>query len=830
MGFPFPSPAIFSIAILFFVISSYSSLASSVTKKHFMYKGSSLLVEDYLSDLLTSPDETFTCGFYRFGTNNRFSFSIWFTNSEEGSSQGTVVWTANRQHPVNGRGSRVSLQRDGTMVLTDVDGSIVWFINTNTTGTGVDKAELLNTGNLVLKDPFGKILWQSFDSPTDTLLPSQPLTRHTKLVSAMAIGTHASGYFTFNFDSDSVLRLMYDGPEVSSLYWPDPDFTIFENGRTNYNSSRIALLDDMGAFLSSDRTNFFASDLGSGIKRRLTLDYDGNLRLYSLDESTKSWTVTWEALPRPCDIHGLCGRNGVCTYTPKPKCSCPPGYEIVDPSDWSKGCRPKFNWTCDQTQQYTFVEVPHTDFWGYDLDYRPSSSLEHCMKLCLENCSCEVFVYRLMKGTQNCYMKFALFNGRSASDFPGSAYLKLPRSLNLTSAKTAASTTLVTSDYTCRPEEVDPVEVGSSQTYNANNRRTRWVYLYMFVFAIGIIEILFLASGWWCLYRRGDGVSKSTANGYHTLSSEFRMFTYSELKKATGMFKEELGRGGSGAVYKGVLQDDRVVAVKKLGDVLQGEEELRAEVITFGRVNHMNLVKMWGFCSEGTHRLLVYEYIENGSLNNYLFSNASNNSNNGAILLNWRERFRIALGTAKGLAYLHHECLEWVIHCDVKPENILLDGNFEPKIADFGLAKLSKRGGSGCQFTRIRGTKGYMAPEWFLNLPITAKVDVYSYGVVILEIVKGSRLSDWVVVDGEEEAELIRFLWVARKKIAECKDDSWVEDMVDPALKGQFNQQQAAIMIEIGISCVEEDRSRRPTMDAVVQTLLDCEDDPKLVL
>ncbi|XP_010262647.1 PREDICTED: putative receptor protein kinase ZmPK1 [Nelumbo nucifera] len=816
MRFP---PAI--VSIVFFLILSYSSLASSVTKKDFMYKGSSLLVEDYGSDLLTSPDETFACGFYQVGTN-AYSFSIWFAKSAERM----VVWTANRDHPVNGRGSRVSLRRDATMVLTDVDGSIIW--STNTTGTMVDKAELLNTGNLVLKDPSGNILWQSFDSPTDTLLPSQPLTRHTKMVSAMAIGTHASGYFTFYFDNDNVLRLTYDGPEISSLYWPNPDFDVFTNGRTNYNSSRIALLDDMGAFLSSDRASFFASDMGSGIKRRLTLDYDGNLRLYSLDESTRSWTVTWEALPRPCDVHGLCGRNGVCTYTPKPKCSCPPGYEIVDPSDWNKGCKPKFNRTCDQTQQYGFVEVPHTDFWGFDLDYNPSSSLEHCMKLCLENCSCEAFVYRLT-GEGTCYTKSALFNGHSASDFPGSAYLKLPRSLNLTSAK-AATPTLITSDPDCGSNKADALiqVVGFSRMYNTNNRRTRWAYFYDFVYAIGIIEALFLASGWWGLYRRGDGVSKSMEDGYRAISSQFRKFTYAELKKATEVFKEELGRGGSGTVYKGVLKDDRVVAVKKLGDVIQGEEEFWAEVSMFGRVNHMNLVKMWGFCSEGTHRLLVYEYVENESLNKHLFSNASDsnsNSNRGARLLNWKERFRIALGTAKGLAYLHHECLEWVIHCDVKPENILLDNNFEPKIADFGLAKLSQRGGSGFQFSRIRGTKGYMAPEWFLNVPITAKVDVYGYGVVLLEIVKGSRLSDWVMVDGEEEADLMRFVWVGRNKIDECDDDddSWVEDMVDPELKGQFNKQQAAKMIEIGISCVEEDRSKRPTMDEVVQALLQCE-------
>ena len=146
------------------------------------------------------------------------------------------------------------------------------------------------------------------------------------------------------------------------------------------------------------------------------------------------------------------------------------------------------------------------------------------------------------------------------------------------------------------------------------------------------------------------------------------------------------------------MEDERVVAVKKLGDVIQGEEEFWAEIITIQKIYHMNLVRMWGFCTEGRHRLVVYEHVENLSLDKHLFS---------TTFLGWNERFNVAVGTARGLAYLHHGCLEWVIHCDVKPENILLDNGFEPKIADFGLAKLSQRDGPGSkEFSQIRGTKG----------------------------------------------------------------------------------------------------------------------------
>ena len=186
------------------------------------------------------------------------------------------------------------------------------------------------------------------------------------------------------------------------------------------------------------------------------------------------------------------------------------------------------------------------------------------------------------------------------------------------------------------------------------------------------------------------------------------------------------------------------------------------------------------------------------------------------------------MGTTRGLAYLQQEYLEWVIHCDVRPENILLDNGFEPKIEDFGLVKLSRRGGLGSgEFSRVPGTKGYMAPEWAMNLPITAKVDAYSYGVTVLEMVRGIWLSNWVGGDGEEqEAELTRFVRLVKRKI-QCGEDNWIEDTLDPRLKGKFSRQQA---VEIGISCVEEERSKRPTMATVVQVLLECEDEAQVDL
>ncbi|KAL2509620.1 putative receptor protein kinase ZmPK1 [Forsythia ovata] len=203
---------------LFFLAITLSLFHSANSKSLLRLKrGASISVEG--NNFITSPDDSFTCGFYAMPGSKAYWFAIWFTNSKDK----TVVWTANRDRPVNSQGSRISIQgADGTMVLTDVDGSIVW--QTNTRESDVSAAELLNTGNLVLKNPRGDILWQSFDVPTDTLLPSQILTKDKRLTSSSRKGSFEPGYFNLCFGSDNVLSLIYDSPETSSLYWPNPDF------------------------------------------------------------------------------------------------------------------------------------------------------------------------------------------------------------------------------------------------------------------------------------------------------------------------------------------------------------------------------------------------------------------------------------------------------------------------------------------------------------------------------------------------------------------------------------------------------------------------------
>ncbi|XP_072997468.1 putative receptor protein kinase ZmPK1 [Typha latifolia] len=796
---------IFSLSSLLtalFVISMLRSF-SCFAGRYSLKRGSSLSVE-VDSDVLSSSDGTFSCGFYKIGAN-AFTFSIWFSKS----ANKTVIWSANRGNPVLDRGSVITLKKDGSMVLKDYGKKVVWSTNKSSTA---DHAELLNSGNLVMKDQGGKILWQSFDSPTDTLLPGQPITASTKLICTNK--SNSLGYYSFSFNDYNILSLMYDGAEISNIYWPNPDLSNWFNDRMTYNSSRYGVLHDQGYFLASDKLEFRASDVGPGIRRRLTLDFDGNLRLYSLNESTGSWSISWAALSQLCEVHGLCGRNGICVYTPTPACLCPPGFEMSDQSDWSKGCRPKFNINCDNSQQLRFLPLPHTDFWGSDQSVTRFVSLSACKKICMSDCTCVAFVYKW--GIGFCYPKSSLFNGKTYPGLDGTIYLKLPRNI-----KSSELSIPEVQHPICNQTEdfFQNSALALLDTSAASGGKAIWVYFYAFISAVFVTEALFITLGWWFIFRREQN-SPETEEGYKVISSQFRRYTYKELERATGYFKDELGRGGSGTVYKGVLDDERVIAVKKLEDVIQGEEEFQSELSIVGRIYHMNLVRMWGFCSERAHRVLVSEYIENGSLDKILFD-----SDSTPCLLGWKQRYQIAVGVAKGLAYLHHECLEWVIHCDVKPENILLDRDFEPKITDFGLAKLLNRDGSDPDVSRVRGTRGYIAPEWASSLPITGKVDVYSYGVVLLELVKGRRVSDWEI-DGEEEVEMVlrKQVKMLAKKL-ETREQSWIADFVDSRLNGHFKYSQVEKILEVAISCLIEERSKRPNMDSVVQILLSTDDE-----
>uniref|UniRef100_J3M263 Receptor-like serine/threonine-protein kinase n=1 Tax=Oryza brachyantha TaxID=4533 RepID=J3M263_ORYBR len=775
-----------------------------------LWRGDSIAVEDAAGHVLVSPSGDFSCGFHKVATN-AYTFTVWFTASSEDA---TVAWTANRDAPVNGVGSRAELRKDGSLVLQDYDGRVVW--STNTSGTPADRAQLLDTGNLVVADAAGNRLWQSFDWPTDTLLAGQPVTRYKQLVSSAVKGLPYSGYYKFYFDSNNILNLMYDGPEISSNYWPDPFNKWWDNNRTAYNSSRRGSFDRRGVFTATDQLQFNASDMGDGrVVRRPTLDYDGHPRPYRLGARGGRWRATWAAIARQCDVHGVCGRYGICAYHRGPSCSCPDGYVPHDSGDWSKGCRRTFDVRCGE--DVGFAVMRHTDYWGFDLNYTSVLSFDACRRLCLADCRCEAFGYR--QGTGECYPKIALWNGRIMSIPYQTIYLKIP-----TRVKNLNPSLLHFDGHACTVDERNASVNGSYQLHGRSNG-INFIYFYCFLAVVFAMEAIFVVVGYLFVFR-ADSVAAGRAHdeGYNLVFSHFRRFTYDELSDATCGFTDELAKGATGSVYKGVLDDGRSIAVKRLDELTQADEVFRSELSVIGRINHMNLVRIWGFCSEHPHRLIVSEYVENGSLDRALFGDDGEGS---GVVLAWRSRYKIAVGVAKALAYLHHECLEWIVHCDVKPENILLDGDLEPKVTDFGLVKLlSRDAGSHLALSRVQGTRGYIAPEcWTVGRPITGKADVYSFGVVLLELLRGERVCDWVAAD-DGAGDLQRLAALLKEKLKRDDDElpTWLEELVDARLRGDFNRVQAAAMLELAVSCVDGEPSRRPSMDAVVRKVISLDD------
>ncbi|KAM6573568.1 hypothetical protein CsatA_017648 [Cannabis sativa] len=324
------------------------------------------------------------------------------------------------------------------------------------------------------------------------------------------------------------------------------------------------------------------------------------------------------------------------------------------------------------------------------------------------------------------------------------------------------------------------------------------------------------------------GSSTSTSNIESTIStpnfseelkvaSQLRKFTFNDLKLATRNFRPEslLGEGGFGCVFKGWIEENGTapvkpgtgltVAVKTLNhDGLQGHKEWLAEINFLGDLSHPNLVKLIGFCIEEDHRLLVYEFMPRGSLENHLFRR-------GSVPLPWSIRMRIALGAAKGLAFLHEEVQRPVIYRDFKTSNILLDADYNAKLSDFGLAKDGPEGNDTHVSTRVLGTYGYAAPEYVMTGHLTSKNDVYSFGVVLLEMLTGRRSMDKNRPNGEHNlVQWARPLFGDKRRFYR---------LMDPRFEGHFSIKGAQKAIEIAAHCLSRDPKARPLMSEVVEAL-----------
>ncbi|KAG6781743.1 hypothetical protein POTOM_014656 [Populus tomentosa] len=736
----------------------------------------------------TSPSGEFAFGFQQVGDAG-YLLAIWFNKIPER----TIVWSANRNHLVPG-GSRVQLTEDGELVLNDQSGGQIWSSTPQSGGTDAAYAAMLDTGNFVVASQAGANMWQSFDEPTDTLLPTQNLNLGAQLIAPHLEKNYSEGRYKFILQADGNLLLYtthYPLNTSNSAYWM-PGNSTGSGYQVIFNQSGYMYL------VARDGTVLYPVFSNSvsiqDLYLRATLDYDGVLRQYVYPKtasSSRSRATAWTTLSNsiPSNIcsqiteqvgSGACGFNSYCRLgdDQSPSCKCPPGYTFFDPKDERKGCKKDFiSQDCDHPSQeidsFEIEEMPNTNWPFNDYEMFQPVGEDWCRQACLSDCYCDVTIYNTAR---QCWMKrVPLLNGVTGSSVAGKALIKVRKDNSTagSSAKKGDKSNLITTGS---------VLLGSS----------------IFLIVLSLLGIYVFFSRW--------NRQRQKTIPQQRLMPDMNMqnFTYSELERATGGFKEELGRGAFGTVYKGVLaeEDKPLIAVKKLDKMAgEGDKEFNTEVKVIGRTNHKNLVQLVGFCNEGEHRLLVYEYMSNGSLANFLF---------GDSRPNWYRRMQIAFDIARGLLYLHEECSCQIIHCDIKPQNILLDKSFRARISDFGLAKLLKTDQTKTT-TAIRGTKGYVALEWFKNLPVTTKVDTYSFGILLLELVCCRKNFE---INALQEHQVVLADWAC-----DCLKEGKLDLLVEEDEEATEDMKTVERFVMVAIWCIQEDPSLRPGMKKVVQML-----------
>ncbi|KAL0753608.1 hypothetical protein Bca101_091276 [Brassica carinata] len=717
----------------------------------------------------SSPNFTFSVSFLPSSSPNSFLAAVFFAGN-------IPIWSAGT---VDSRGS-LRLSSSGSLRLTNGSNATVW--DSGTDGLGVVLATIEDSGNLRLLDNQSNPVWSSFDHPTDTIVQLQNFTAGKVL---------RSGNYSFQLERRGNLTLKWNN---STTYWSQGLNSSFSS---NFSSPSLALQTN-GVVLMFDSTlsggteTIYSDDYGEGSNtfRFLKLDDDGNLRIYS-SASRNSGPVSphWSAVANQCLVYGYCGNFGICSYNDTtPVCLCPSrNFGLVDVNDRRKGCKRKVELN-DCSGNATMLDLGNTRLVTDSSD--PNSEVffagsSPCRSNCLVSTTCLASV-SLSDGSGNCWQKQrgSFFTGYQSSSVPSTSYVKV-----------------------CGPVLPNQPLVGTKG--DGNNSK---VYLWIVAVAVvgGLLGLAVVEVGlWWCCCRNNPKFG--TLSSHYTLleyaSGAPVQFSYRELQRCTKSFKEKLGAGGFGTVYRGVLSNKTVVAVKQLEGIEQGEKQFRMEVATISSTHHLNLVRLIGFCSEGRHRLLVYEFMRNGSLDSFLFTTDSGK------LLTWEYRFNIALGTAKGITYLHEECRDCIVHCDIKPENILVDDNYTAKVSDFGLAKLlNPKDNRHKNMSSVRGTRGYLAPEWLANLPITSKSDVYSYGMVLLEIVSGKRN-----FDVSEKTNHKKFSIWAYEEF----EKSNTEAILDKRLREDqtVDMEQVKRMVQTSFWCTQEQPLQRPTMGKVVQMI-----------
>ncbi|CAL5436148.1 unnamed protein product [Camellia sinensis] len=754
---------------------------------------------------LASQGNIFELGFFTKGTSFNTYLGIWYKNFTDK----IIVWVANRDKPLsNPSSSKLEFSEDGNLLLLeDSSKTPIWSTNFMSPIANSTEAVLLDDGNFVLRNSSepSTVFWQSFDHPTDTWLPGaklrvDKLTGKTQsLVSWRNSEDPAPGVFSLGIDiNPNKTTQFYIEWNMSVRYW--------SSGA--WDGEKFNLAPEMGSnnifnfsFVSDESESYFTYSLkNSAMLSRFVMEQSGQISQLAWLDGVWDWKILPTQPSKLSEVYAYCGAFGIFNEYSSTHCTCLQGFKPLSTEatlldDWSGGCVRKIPLQLESNvtrKNDVFLKISDVKFPASSKEYIGPSS-QWCELGCLQNCSCTAYAYNA--GTcsilEGALLNLQISDGNTANqDF----YLKL-----------AAS-------------ELSPA---------GGKRRKLWVIIAAFISPTLLISIFLLC---YLLKRKlkqngakhlsedlvlydFDGSSNATDNesntGYNLTrgkkDAELPFFSFTSVSAATASFSPEnkLGEGGFGPVYKGKLHKGQEIALKRLSKRSgQGHEEFRNEIELIAKLQHRNLVRLLGCCIEHDENILIYEYMPNKSLDFFIFDP------NKREMLDWGTRIHIIEGIAQGLLYLHQYSRLRIIHRDLKASNILLDSEMNPKISDFGIARIFGGNESQANTKRIVGTYGYMSPEYAMEGLFSIKSDVFSFGVLMLEILFGKRNSGFYQCDSLNLLGHAWHLW----------NDGQVSELLDVVLDYACNS-TVLRYINIGLLCVQEKPTDRPTMSGIVSML-----------
>ncbi|KAM3683873.1 hypothetical protein ACJW31_12G182000 [Castanea mollissima] len=709
--------SIIVVANLLFLLFKISHVLDSITPSQRLSDG----------DTIVSREGNFVLGFFSPGSSKNRYLGIWHRSIPDQ----TVVWVANRVHPINDTFGILMINSTGNLNVIQ-NNSVVWSASTLKEAQN-PLLQLLDNGNLVVTDGNSEdYLWQSFDYPSDTMLSGMKFGWDLKR------GLNRRFIAWKNWDDPSPGNFIF---EMTHHNYPEAylwqgSTIYFRSGPWNgYRFSGLPELKPNPLFafkfvFNQDEAYFICTLKQSLHTRSLVNQTNSMFQRFTWTE--QSWKLHSYHPTDFCDTYALCGAYARCLVTDFPVCQClngfkPKSQQRWDSMDWSQGCVRNKRLSCEEKSTHGFLK-----FSGLKLPDTTHSwlntkmNLKECRAECLNNCSCMAYTNSDIREGSGCAIWFG--DLVDIKQFPAGGqdlYIRM-----------------------------HPSELGE---------------------------------------RKKEDV-------------DVPLFNFTTVATATNKFSPAnvIGAGGFGPVYKGRLCNGQDIAVKRLSkNSRQGLEEFKNEVLLIAKLQHKNLVKLLGYCVQGDEKILIYEYMPNKSLDCFIFEQND-------TLLAWPKRFDIIIGIVRGLLYLHQDSRLQVIHRDLKASNILLDINLNPKISDFGLARTFVGDESEVKTDRVVGTYGYMSPEYAIDGRFSMKSDVFSMGVLMLEIVSAMKIRKFF--HPNHHHNLLGHAWLLWK-------EGRALELSYTCLEDSHSRSQILRCIQVGLLCVQKFPEDRPIMSCVYSML-----------